>query len=420
MAHLDVRERRIEATIAYLGPDLAGKTTNLRRLAGMPDAEQGAIDDVVAIDWRPVGLERFDGCDVAVRVVAPRGAIGDDDVTRTVAASDGVVVVLDADPAARDRNRAWLASAREHLAFRQGMARTVVVQFNKLDLPEALPVEQLAEELGVRGWPHVGASAARGEGVVETVRCALEAVLGSLAAAEPGPAASRRADAHPLLTALRDVLRESIDERVGAIEARIDARLSAMEARIVDRVATEVAEAMAIIARDVGAELAALQAPIATVRADVAATRVDLRGELARLCEEERDRSAAAVATLRRGIDTLRVDLKPVDPEVRLQGLETRLAKVADKVEEIGATLAPTAATVRSMPLRLGEAQDRTRNALLASIDDVGRRVERTVEGHAERSSPVWQRVDERSAKVEAAVDELLDELKKRKKGWFG
>jgi hypothetical protein len=500
MAHLDVRERRIEATIAYLGPDFAGRTTNLLHLGGKPERTAGAEaseppSDLVSIEWRPIGLSRFDDCDVAVRILAPRGPLDDENVRRIVQDADGVVVVLDADPSAMARNKAWLDPARELLDRRDGAAKTVVVQLNKSDVAPTDPLAELLDALDLGEWPRVAASAARGDGVVETVRCALERVLADLEGADARePVVKARADTHPLLTALRQILTEAIGERVGTIEERVverivstsDARVAALEERVVERIvstsdarvaALEERIAAAVVSkvdealRQTRSELAALEEKIvartaaatlervaalhadfaessvqimqlrdalaahesrvlgavetsasaeAIQKRDVEASEKRIRDDVAATARVDREHQAASITALRRAVEALKVDLRPLDHTSEIKTVAERLAKLTEKLDEAFAVVVPTAAAVRSIPLRMGESQDRTRNVVLKSVEELGQRVDASLEGLQNDSGPVWARIDARSAKVEVAVDELLEELKKRKKGWFG
>ena len=98
MAYLNVRERRIEAKIAYLGPELAGRTTNFERLRdGSKDARIAKVrttsDETgtrLSLAWQLEEAARFRDCDVVVELVAPH-AESTDDVLREV---DGVVLVV--------------------------------------------------------------------------------------------------------------------------------------------------------------------------------------------------------------------------------------------------------------------------------------------------------------------------------------
>jgi len=56
-----------------------------------------------------------------------------------------------------------------------------VIQYNKRDLPNALPVEILNEKLNPKGWPHFEAVAKKGIGVEETLKGVTAMVFRSLA-----------------------------------------------------------------------------------------------------------------------------------------------------------------------------------------------------------------------------------------------
>ena len=58
----------------------------------------------------------------------------------------------------------------------------VCIQYNKRDLPDAVPVAAMERRINYRGDPALGASATTGEGVLETLRRASELVLAGLAA----------------------------------------------------------------------------------------------------------------------------------------------------------------------------------------------------------------------------------------------
>ena len=247
MAYLNVRERRIEAKIAYVGPELAGKTTNFERLCKTTqDARIGRVDasaadghDLLSIAWQPPERARFRDCDVLVRVVAQKAVASParfDDVLGDV---DGVVLVVDARPAAGAGNRDSLAAVREALGRAERPAVPIVIQVNKTDLPDALPAADVLTAMDGGALPHVAASATRGDGVVDTLEAALDQVMASMQAeGDPSQAAERARQAaagapnrgldgvgHPLLAALRQVLRDTVREHVAELEGRLTAAM---------------------------------------------------------------------------------------------------------------------------------------------------------------------------------------------------
>ena len=233
MAYLNVRERRIETKIAYVGPELAGKATNLQQLQS--DVARGRTTQILeeeldsgsvaSFEWAPLEKSRFRDCDVAVRIVAAHGALSADRLDRVLADVDGVVVVIDAAPSAQDENRRAVSLVREALTKDAGASRQVVVQLNKSDLDDAIDTRDVAATLETREWPVVKASAARGEGVLETLEMALSNVISAMNTPDLA-AADVKVDHNPLLTALRQILRDTVTEHMATLEQQALARMT--------------------------------------------------------------------------------------------------------------------------------------------------------------------------------------------------
>mgnify|MGYP000196329269 CR=1 FL=1 len=56
----------------------------------------------------------------------------------------------------------------------------VVMQWNKRDLPDAMPMDELNEELNPEGYEFFEAVAFKGDGVFDTLKCAAKQVLRQL------------------------------------------------------------------------------------------------------------------------------------------------------------------------------------------------------------------------------------------------
>jgi hypothetical protein len=233
MAYLNVRERRIEAKIAYVGPELAGRTTNFERLRqASGDARLGKVEarapGILSIAIPRSADGRFRDCDLVVDVVAPQGPV----TPEALSDADGVVIVVDASPTALARNRASIAAVRGALEKRDAVP--VVLQVNKTDFPGALPSEALRRELDAVAMRSVDACATTGAGVIETLDAALQAVLAAMqeeraaaGAASTTGTQDTAGGGHPLLAALKQVLREAVRAEVSALEVRMAARLDA-------------------------------------------------------------------------------------------------------------------------------------------------------------------------------------------------
>ena len=92
---------------------------------------------------------------------------------------DGVVFVADSQPARLDANLESLDNLRENLTERGYDLESLpfVVQYNKRDLPGAMPVEELRALLNVTGAPDFEASAVTGDGVFDTLKAIARQVL---------------------------------------------------------------------------------------------------------------------------------------------------------------------------------------------------------------------------------------------------
>lgn len=240
MAYLNVRERRIEARIAYVGPALSGKSATLDHLRNAPrdariarvDAPAKNDDGALTIAWQPVESDRFRDCSVLVKVVAQDGAGSVDSLFQVVREADGVVLVVDAHPDARERNRASMTALRD--AFAKDASRKVplVVQVNKSDLADAMSTDDVADVLAARDLKLVATAAPSGRGVVDALEAALQQVFASLQSDDRSTRTQLDEEAHPLLGALRQVLRETVTAQADELERRVTARIEASLARI--------------------------------------------------------------------------------------------------------------------------------------------------------------------------------------------
>jgi small GTP-binding protein len=186
MAHLNIKERVIETKVVYYGAGLSGKTTNLEQIkrlsVGGKCGELMSVDTdgdrTLFFDWLPMQIGKFNGCDVKVQLfTVPGQAKYAETRKKVLAGADGVILVLDSQSGALERNVQVLNDLREHLREHKLENLPIVVQLNKRDLPTALPIDELLSFVGVGALPHVPASAATGEGVFETLREMIRHVL---------------------------------------------------------------------------------------------------------------------------------------------------------------------------------------------------------------------------------------------------
>jgi signal transduction histidine kinase/signal recognition particle receptor subunit beta len=181
-------DRTLCAKLVYYGPALGGKTTNLRSLHRITDPEgvetllsvNTSADRTLFFDLLPFDLGTILGYKVALKVYTVPGQVRYDATRRVVlAGADAVVFVADSSRAVRGDNRASLENLRVNL-HANGFdpdRLPILYQFNKQDLPDAAPPEEVAAWLGVdprQGHPAV---AIADRGVLEVFVSAARAML---------------------------------------------------------------------------------------------------------------------------------------------------------------------------------------------------------------------------------------------------
>jgi mutual gliding-motility protein MglA len=176
--------------IVYWGPGRSGKTTNLqwlhRRLRpemrGRLISLDGPGERTLYFDCLPLDMARTGESPVQLRLYTvpgqPRFRL-----TRKLVLDgvDGIVFVWDARSRRLNANLANLIEMREAMAELGASWSQVprVVQFNKLDLPDRIPPEELNHILDRMGErvPRVQAVATEGTGVLDTLGVIATAVL---------------------------------------------------------------------------------------------------------------------------------------------------------------------------------------------------------------------------------------------------
>lgn len=183
--------KEINAKIVYYGPGLSGKTTNLEKIFGqVPEDRRGKMvsmktksDRTLFFDFLPVHAGTIQGFETRFLLYTVPGQVHYNATRKLVLkGTDAIIFVADSDPALRQANKESMANLEQNLAEYQLSTDKipVILQYNKRDLPGALSVEELNEDLNSREWPWFEAVAVKGDGVKETFRAAVDALFESL------------------------------------------------------------------------------------------------------------------------------------------------------------------------------------------------------------------------------------------------
>jgi signal recognition particle receptor subunit beta len=183
--------REVAVKIVFYGPGLSGKTTSLRKVyETVRPAHRGEMmsiategDRTLFFDFLPVKVERVNDCTVRLALYTVPGQVFYNATRKLVLqGADGVVFVADSQPEMMDANRESLANLEENL-LEQGVRIErfpLVFQWNKRDIPKALPVTELRASLNPRGVPDFETEALSGRGVLDALKAITRLVIQDL------------------------------------------------------------------------------------------------------------------------------------------------------------------------------------------------------------------------------------------------
>ena len=188
MSFINYASREINCKIVYYGPGLCGKTTNLQFVyqKTAPDSRGKMIslatetERTLFFDFLPLALGEIRGFKTRFHLYTVPGQVFYDASRKLILEGvDGVVFVADSQEEREDANIESLDNLRFNLK-EQGYdldALPYVVQYNKRDLPNVMPVEQMRRVLNPTNVPDFEACATTGEGVFETLKAVAKLIL---------------------------------------------------------------------------------------------------------------------------------------------------------------------------------------------------------------------------------------------------
>jgi hypothetical protein len=179
MAEWIAEDKKLVVKLVYYGPALSGKTTNLMRLHDLLEKQRcGELmtfetkgDRTLFFDLLPLSVQSESGCTVKFKLFTVPGQVAHDATRKAVLSrADGVVFVADSQNNQAQTNFESFDNLEKNIG-RVGLdfdTLPLVVQFNKRDLPEIVPEEEILRRWGPTGLPIVFGTALKGSGVVET------------------------------------------------------------------------------------------------------------------------------------------------------------------------------------------------------------------------------------------------------------
>jgi mutual gliding-motility protein MglA len=188
MSFINYSSREINCKIVFYGPGLCGKTTNLQWIYKKtnPDSKGKMIslatetERTLFFDFLPLALGEIRGFKTRFHLYTVPGQVFYDASRKLILKGvDGVVFVADSQIERMEANIESVENLRLNMT-EQGYDLDKVpyiIQYNKRDLPNVVPLEEMKKVLNPRGLPDFEACAVDGTGVFDTLKAIAKLVI---------------------------------------------------------------------------------------------------------------------------------------------------------------------------------------------------------------------------------------------------
>jgi signal recognition particle receptor subunit beta len=197
MSFINYSSREINCKIVYYGPGLCGKTTNLQWIYKKtnPDSKGKMIslatetERTLFFDFLPLALGEIRGFKTRFHLYTVPGQVFYDASRKLILKGvDGVVFVADSQIERMEANIESMENLRLNLAEQGYNLDKIpfVMQYNKRDLPNLVPLEEMKKGLNPRGLPEFEAVAVDGTGVFDSLKAIAKLVIMELKKGQEG------------------------------------------------------------------------------------------------------------------------------------------------------------------------------------------------------------------------------------------
>jgi mutual gliding-motility protein MglA len=180
--------RELVFKIVYYGPGLGGKTTTLQHIHATAKPEHRGkmvslatpVDRTLYFDYLPIRLPALRGLGVRLQLFTVPGQVYYNATRKLVlTGADGIVLVADSQRLRADASSESLENLRDNLREHGRSLNEVphVIQYNKRDLNDVVPIDELERKLNLHGAPSFASVATGGDGVYESLEAIARAVL---------------------------------------------------------------------------------------------------------------------------------------------------------------------------------------------------------------------------------------------------
>jgi signal recognition particle receptor subunit beta len=191
MSMINYASREINCKIVYYGTGLGGKTTNLEYIYSRVNPEtKGKMislatetERTLFFDFLPIDLGEIRGFKTRFHLYTVPGQVYYNASRRLILKGvDGIVFVADSQGTRAEANIESMHNLYENLETYGYDLQTIpfAIQYNKRDLPNIIPGDELRAQINPMGVPDFEAVATEGKGVFETLSTVSKLVVKSL------------------------------------------------------------------------------------------------------------------------------------------------------------------------------------------------------------------------------------------------
>jgi len=191
MSMINYASREINCKIVYYGTGLGGKTTNLEYIYSRVNPEtKGKMislatesERTLFFDFLPIDLGEVRGFKTRFHLYTVPGQVYYNASRRLILKGvDGIVFVADSQGSRAEANIESMHNLYENLETYGYDLEAIpfAIQYNKRDMENILPMEELRAQINPMGVPDFEATAIEGKGVFETLSCVSKLVVQSL------------------------------------------------------------------------------------------------------------------------------------------------------------------------------------------------------------------------------------------------
>lgn len=202
MSFINYASREINLKIVYYGPGLCGKTTNLHVIYEntRPEVKGKMVslatkeERTLFFDFLPLSMGEIKGLKMRFHLYSVPGQIFYDASRKLILRGvDGMVFVADSQLDRMDANIESFENMKLNLIEQGYDPKSIpyVLQYNKRDLDNLVPVEELRKILNVEKVPDFEAMAKKGVGVFETLTAIVKLAINELKKGTGEPASKQ-------------------------------------------------------------------------------------------------------------------------------------------------------------------------------------------------------------------------------------